>query len=451
MAALEAHPVSTRIIVADVMAGLGRLADQSVQCVITSPPYWNLRDYGVSGQIGLERTPAEYVERMVRVFRETRRVLRHDGLLWLNMGDSYIARRGGKVGDNSTLNGSRHTASEYRKAKALRRCHHADTGLKHKDLVGMPWRLALALQDDGWWLRRDIIWAKPNGTPESVTDRPSTSHEYIFLLSSSSRYFYDQDAFLEPYAYGLDHHRNVIHDSKPSHMPGAPVHRGLQKGIKRPSGWDGDPTARHDQVGTGRYRSGNKERKVVQRGPNGDNSLGSSIPWQATGDGRPARSVWTFSVAPYAQHFATFPPELPRRCILLGTSAMGCCGACGAPLARQVRHRYIGSRRHGTGSATGRRMDARYGGRPSNEQGGAGLPRLERVTDTLGWKRACRCDAGIVPCVVLDPFSGAGTTSLVAGRLGRDSVGIELNPEYAALSERRLYGDSPVFAGVTVE
>src|SRR6266850_6187267 len=199
------------------------LADESVHSIVTSPPYWNLRDYKTPGQLGLEATPREYVEKMVAVFREARRVLRKDGTLWLNMGDSYITRRGGRVGLNSTLNGSKHTAAEYRKAKALRRCHKAETGLKHKDLVGMPYRLVLALQDDGWWYRRDIVWNKTNGMPESVRDRPPTSHEYVFLLTKSAKYFYDQEALLEPYAYGLDHNRNVP-APPPSHKPGSPDH-----------------------------------------------------------------------------------------------------------------------------------------------------------------------------------------------------------------------------------
>ncbi len=403
------------------------LEDESVHCIVTSPPYWNLRDYGEHGQLGLERTPAEYLDRMVGIFREARRVLRKDGVLWLNMGDSYIARRGGKVGDNSKLNGSRNSATEYRKAKALRRCHRAETGLKHKDLVGMPWRLVFALQDDGWWHRRDIVWNKTNGMPESVTDRPPTSHEYIFMFSRSARYFYDQEALLEPYAYGLDHNRNVIR-TPASQMPGAPKHLGLRLGIKRPSGWSGEPGG-HDKR-AGRYRSGNTERKIEQRGPRGDNHRGSSIPWEATGEGRPIRSVWTFATQPYpGAHFATFPPELPRRCILLGTSAVGAC----------VKYRYIQSHRHGESSKTGQRFDARYDGRSSNATGGAGLPRLERVTETLGWKPRCSCSSAQapVPCVVLDPFAGAGTTVLVVDRLGRDAVGLEISVEYVKMARKR--------------
>ncbi|HKX02790.1 MAG TPA: site-specific DNA-methyltransferase, partial [Methylomirabilota bacterium] len=196
------------------------LDENSAQCVVTSPPYWGLRDYGISGQLGLEKTFDEYVERVVIIFREVRRVLRRDGTLWLNMGDCYNAGgRGGSHGGKSTLEGgqeNQNASMRYpRKAPTTgvdvggwndaeidggaRVVHH---GLKPKDLVGMPWRIAFALQADGWWLRSEIIWEKPNPMPESVTDRPTRSHEQIFLLSKSARYYYDQDAIREPWADG---------------------------------------------------------------------------------------------------------------------------------------------------------------------------------------------------------------------------------------------------------
>ena len=174
----------------DVIACLRSLPDACVQCVVTSPPYWGLRDYGVEGQIGLEPTPEEHVERMVEVFREVRRVLRDDGTLWLNLGDSY--------------NGSGGAGGDYDpgglKAGQPKFPGRRISALKPKDLVGIPWRVAFALQADGWYLRSDIIWSKPNPMPESVTDRPTKSHEFVFLFAKSPRYFYDHEAIKEPYA-----------------------------------------------------------------------------------------------------------------------------------------------------------------------------------------------------------------------------------------------------------
>lgn len=175
-----------RILTGDAIEQLKMLPDRSVQCVVTSPPYYNLRDYGVPGQIGLEDTPQEYVARLVEVFREVRRVLRDDGTVFLNLGDSYAANRSYQVCDNKHVDvGNNHSSS-------------APPGLKPKDMIGIPWRVAFALQDDGWWLRSDIIWHKPNPMPESVTDRPTKAHEYVFLLTKSEKYFFDSEAIKEP-------------------------------------------------------------------------------------------------------------------------------------------------------------------------------------------------------------------------------------------------------------
>src|SRR5690554_2162246 len=174
----------------DALETLRRLPDGSVHTCVTSPPYWGLRDYGVDGQIGLEETPEEYVEKLVTIFREVRRVLRDDGTLWLNLGDSYATKPCGGIGRNAKV-----TATK----KAIQKSAGIPQGLKPKDLVGIPWRVAFALQADGWYLRRDIIWHKPNAMPESVKDRPTAAHEYIFLLSKSPRYYYDADAIREPH------------------------------------------------------------------------------------------------------------------------------------------------------------------------------------------------------------------------------------------------------------
>jgi DNA modification methylase len=250
----------------DCRESMRAMEPESVQCVVTSPPYWGLRDYGVDGQIGLEATPEEYVATMVDVFREVRRVLRDDGTVWLNLGDSYNNFR-------VSTNGQRVHNREQRGKPPGRRA--VSRKLKEKDLVGIPWRVAFALQADGWWLRQDIIWAKPNPMPESVTDRCTKAHEYLFLLSKAARYYYDAEAIKEPDS-GQQHARTVY--------AGA--------GSLEPSGGL-------------RSAHGNLW---------GDESK--------NGQGRNKRSVWTVATAPYAEaHFATFPPKLIEPCILAGSRA----------------------------------------------------------------------------------------------------------------------------------
>jgi DNA modification methylase len=271
------------IINADVMDGLSKLDDCSVQTCVTSPPYWGLRDYGVDGQLGLERTPEEYVARMVAVFREVRRVLNDDGTLWLNLGDSYAAQRGGTTPPAETLaggvsgwakDGSRVNRDRYDGYNPSRNA--GAIGLKHKDLVGIPWRVAFALQADGWYLRQDIIWHKPNPMPESVRDRCTKAHEYIFLLARSERYFYDADAVSEP--------------MKASSM------------TRNQTGWNG-----------------NSQRGYPGGGP--QNNLGKYIggEYARTQTRRNRRSVWTVATQSFAEaHFAVFPPKLIEPCILAG-------------------------------------------------------------------------------------------------------------------------------------
>jgi DNA modification methylase len=281
-----------------VLDVLADMPPESVQCVVTSPPYWGLRDYEVKAQawgpsldcdhvwneelpprrntgsgrlchrcgawlgcLGLEPNPALYVEHLVDVFAEVRRVLRRDGTLWLNLGDSYAASRSGAAGDKTTLDGSRCAPEESRRAmeaagRPNRRWHFQPWGVKPKDLVGIPWRVAFALQAVGWWLRSGSVWDKGNAMPESVRDRPTMSHEFIFLLTKSARYFYDSDAAREPYQYGRDHHRNA--DIPPeSHVPGAPIHTGLRRakyrsgnGFKRPERLSGSLAEGREERGS---------------------------------------------------------------------------------------------------------------------------------------------------------------------------------------------------------
>jgi len=329
--------MTVQIIIGDAREKMKELADCSVQTCVTSPPYFGLRDYGVDGQMGLEATPDEFVAGMVDLFREVRRVLRDDGTLWLNLGDSYAGSWGaqGHARPSTTIS---HTQIKSHPKRASLTGSVRGFGLKPKDLIGIPWRVAFALQADGWYLRQDIIWSKPSPMPESVRDRCTKSHEYIFLLSKGPRYHFDADAIAEPCAKG-----------------------------DRDSSFTEGKTATH-QLGRARGRSGNKERKPGSaRGcPEGTGAnVCGSVPWE--GDTRNKRSVWSVAAQPFSEaHFATFPPALIEPCILAGCPAGG---------------------------------------------------------------------------MVLDPFGGAGTTGLVAERLGRDATLIELNPEYAEMARRRIRAD----------
>jgi DNA modification methylase len=291
-----------KIIQGDCLEVLKTLESESIDCVITSPPYWGLRDYGVDGQFGLEKTPEEYVSKMVEVFKEVKRVLKKEGTCWLNLGDSYWANR--------AENGQSYDDNEVQRKRSCGKNHSV---IKPKDLVGIPWRVAFALQADGWYLRQDIIWHKPNPMPESVTDRCTKAHEYIFLLAKSSKYYFDNEAIKE----------KSVGEEPISRMK---IHNGL------------------------------KQAKLQ--------SLKSTTLGTPANELRNKRSVWKISTKPFKEaHFATFPQDLI------------------VPMVK------------------------------------AGCPK-EGIT--------------------LDPFIGSGTTAVVARKLGRDYLGIELNPEYIKIAERRL-------------
>lgn len=309
-------PTST-ILAGDCRAVLPTLAAGSVNCAITSPPYWGLRQYGdaPAGEIGGEATLAEYIAALVEVFQGVRRVLRDDGTLWLNIGDAYAGSwgaRGRGEGTNAPRpdwEAKHGTAAPARNPKAM--------GLKPKDLIGLPWRVAFALQADGWYLRSDIIWAKPNPMPESIRDRPSKAHEYLFMFAKSERYYYDHEAVKE------------------------------------------DAVSEHG--------SGNGFKRDAQISRDG---RGNDTPWAPT-EKRSRRTVWTVPVRPFdGDHRATYPPELIEPCVLAGCPLGG---------------------------------------------------------------------------VVIDPFSGAGTTGLVANRHGRDYIGVELYAKHVALAQERIAHDSLLF------
>ena len=388
--------MTVRILEGDVRARLADVPEQSVQCCVTSPPYYGLRDYGVTGQIGLEPTLAEYIATMVAVFRDVRRVLRDDGTFWLNIGDSYAANGGVATSEDR---------NKYRSASltggslpgAGRGRIDRGAGLKPKDLMMVPARLALALQDDGWYLRSDIIWHKPNPMPESVTDRPTSAHEHIFLLTKQPRYYYDADA------------------------------------IREANAREWDPT----NNGAFTHQSGEYDGKILGRATMPHSGLGNAHPNPA---GRNCRNVWSIATMPYKEaHFATFPPEIPRRCIMAGTSEKGQCAACGAPWVRVVEVLDRVATRPGNPM---KNDAARKDAETRNH-------RYVTTKETTGWSPSCECNAGPpIPQTVLDPFAGAGTTLLVADQLGRNAIGVELNPTYADLIERRLKEDAPMFVSI---
>jgi len=382
------------ILIGDVLEQMATLPENSVHCCVTSPPYWGLRDYGVDGQIGLEATPEEFIAKMVAVFRAVRRVLREDGTLWLNIGDSYAGGRGGNpTADSSTLEGSlrnqeasivkrQMTQSRRRDDAVVPRSDVAVDGLKPKDLLLMPWRVALALQADGWWVRSAVCWAKKSPMPESVSDRPTSSWEPIFLMAKSSRYFYDAEAVKE----------------KSESTGGAAFGKVEQMDAAR-------------EAGQGARRYERPDYREI---------------------GRNQRNVWHLGPEPYPEaHFATFPTEIPRRAILAGTSEKGCCAACGAPWVRTASRQTNGMDTVNVHERTGDTTQARHG----KAKCPSGLVVASRTT---GWEAGCGCGAGVVPCTVLDPFLGSGTTLAVARQLGRVGVGVELNPEYVKLAHDRI-------------
>lgn len=302
-----------KVITGDSLQVLKTLPEESIQCCVTSPPYWGLRDYGHSDQLGLESTPEEYVLKMVEIFREVRRVLRKDGTLWLNLGDSYAGNC------SQASNNGRAGFGTVRETLIDRKGQN----LKPKDLVGIPWRVAFALQADGWYLRQDIIWAKPNPMPESVTDRCTKSHEYIFLMTKSGKYYYDNEAVRE---------------------------RQSASGIAR---------AAYSRSTNAKNVYGDGFTNCIN--PKTDEATRER---ERLGLGRNRRSVWTVTTKPYKDaHFATFPPDLIEPCILAGSKAGD---------------------------------------------------------------------------VILDPFAGSGTTLAVATKHNRNSIGIELNPEYVKLIHKRV-------------
>ena len=377
---------------------------ESVQMVCTSPPYFGLRDYGVDGQIGLEATPENYVETLVSVFREIKRVLRNDGTVWLNLGDSYNGS--GKAGSNPEYQAKHTEFGKPSKEKSRFGMPVNIKTLKPKDLIGIPWRVAFALQADGWWLRSDIIWHKPNPMPESVTDRPTKSHENVFLLVKSQRYYYDAEAIKEACQSG------------PSDI------KKMQESRDRIGG-------KHKDL-IDPFSKASSATKIGQK-----RSVGHPT-------GRNCRSVWTIPTQPFpGAHFATFPEALVTPCIKAGTSEKGCCPECGSPWERVTDISYFQHRKAGKWCDRGQDERGLNRSESQYKYGSA-----TKIATTTGWRPTCTHNHEPAPCVVLDPFSGAGTTGLVAEKLGRNFVGIELNPEYAKMAEKRINNVQPLLFAV---
>ena len=322
----------------DSLDVLKTFEDNSVDCCVTSPPYYALRDYGVDGQIGLEETPEKYIERLTEVFMEVHRVLKPNGTLWLNIGDSY---NGNKVGNTEVVKNKKVSESNDFHKKLW-------SGAKPKDLIGIPWMLAFSLRNAGWYLRQDIIWHKPNPMPESVTDRCTKSHEYIFLLSKGQKYYFDYEAIQEA-ATGYDGRKDTI-----------------MKGSKK---YDAQimPNQSVQSMAKNRHERWKFNKRIANTMGKDQNSMHLNRETGLVDEVYPVRNkrdVWTINPKPNKEaHFATYPPELVSNCIIAGCPEKG---------------------------------------------------------------------------IVLDPFMGSGTTGIVANKLNRHYVGIELNPEYVEMAERRI-------------
>jgi len=387
----------------DVLDGLAALPDNSIHCCVTSPPYWNLRDYKVDGQIGMEPTPEAFVENLIAVFSEVRRVLHPSGTCWLNIGDSYAGSNQGHGTKELSAKQSSNTGTQWMTGKTLPRL--AD-GLKPKDLCLIPARLSLALQADGWFIRSHIAWCKKAPMPESVQDRPTSAWESIFLLSKAPKYFYDTEAVREERQY-------------PEFV------------YKDASGY-GD-------------KNGHARRTDKQRG-HSHRHAGFNDRWDAMpkaeqmANGRNLRNFWLLGPEPYPEaHFATFPSEVPRRAIKAGTSEWGCCPECLNPWTRTkeptpeyAAHLNRDWADYDKDSAEGRGHSV-SDQRPTKRNGAS----LTAAYVTTGWQPTCKHNLTPIPCTVLDPFGGSFTTCQTAIRLGRRAVAIELNPSYVELGMKR--------------
>jgi len=350
--------MTIKILHGDVFDGLSIMSPQQVDCVVTSPPYWGLRDYGVSGQLGSEPTIQEYLKNMVRVFEGVKRVLKDDGVLWLNIGDTYAGsgynahNKGANQDPDNTQKVPSGWSSDKRGMGAIKTIGGV---IKNKDLCLVPQRLAIALQEAGWYVRCDVIWHKPNSMPESVGDRPSKAHEYIWMLTKSERYYYDKEAIMEP--------------------PKASSVKRLSQNTKEQEGSDRAYGGQR-KMGATMGKKKDKQRGHSRRHAGFNERWDKMTREEQQSYGANKRSVWSIATAQMKEaHFATFPPDLVDICV-----------------------------------------------KATCPEGG----------------------------VVFDPFMGSGTTAIVADRLGKDCVGIELNPEYVDITRKRVLLDGGMFSTMEV-
>lgn len=414
-----------------------------IDCCITSPPYWCLRDYGVKGQLGLEKTPEEFITKLADIFDEVKRIMKPTGTFWVNIGDSYANNGSGGYGktvgrDKSTLQGKMPPIGTMITTKKI------PLLLKPKDLVGIPWMLAFELRRRGWYLRQEIIWNKPNPMPESVTDRCTKSHEQIFLFSKSKKYYFDVEAIKTTVK---SEHKNI------NGAPGQPKHSMNQPRLNkkfRPNGIVRDRLLDYDS----------KEKKLRPNTSRGEFEKESYIP-EPSGKAN-KRSVWTVPTQSFKEaHFATFPEKLIEPCVLAGTSEHGCCSECGKPYERIVEKETAfqsGSGKakipmgwHQSGSLRHASKDVRInsGKNVDSIQSNSGEYDIRmgpvNSSKTTGWKSTCKCKSKIKPPIVLDPFMGAGTTAMLSKKKMRDYIGIELNKKYISIAEKRLYKELGFF------
>jgi len=372
-----------KIICGSSIEVLKTIDENSFQTCVTSPPYYSLRDYGVDGQLGLEDTPNEYISSLVDIFREVKRTLRKDGTLWVVIGDCYNGS-GGAGGD--------YNEGGLREGQPRYPGRNIDK-LKSKDLIGIPWMLAFAMREDGWYLRADVIWAKPNPMPESVMDRPTRCHETVFLFAKSQKYYYDNEAIKEPISDAMQ----------------AAIDRGVRA----------DKQFKHDEHNRFGKRSGNR-------------AFSDPDSLARIASGRNKRDVWFIPTKPSGVlHYAAFPPNLIEPCVLAGSSDKAC-NQCCAPWVKE----YI-IKEKGTATDT-TEYSKKLGGKSA-----ATRTRGNITADTrefVGYKPTCDCKRSLDTgkSIVLDPFCGTGVTGEVAIKNKRDFIGIDISEKYCKIAREKI-------------
>jgi len=407
-----------KVLKGDNIITMQSIPDKYVHCIVTSPPYFGLRNYGIPPTqwpditfkpmeylpeitipameccLGLEENPVEFVAHMVHVFRECKRLLRDDGTLWLNLGDSY-AGGGGASGHTVDTKNMGANTSDYGAVKTGGK----KFGLKQKDLMGIPWMVAFALRADGWYLRQDIIWHKPNPMPESVTDRCTKAHEYVFLLSKSSKYYFDAESIKEPAAY------------------------------------DG----RKDTVMKGSEKYNNH---IMPNGLPQTIASGGHERWKKNEQGdfvRNKRIVWNVASQPTKEaHFATFPELLVEDMIKSSTSEYGVCSKCGCGYKRKFTKELLPTHKASYNTVADKRDFLSDGNdQGSNRVKDGHKPGHINKIETIGWLPTCQCNEMVTPAIVFDPYGGSGTTGIVSEKLNRSFLLCEINEGYVKIQEKR--------------